>query len=156
MHFVAISTGDGLVLRLGAPLSDVNATVRAMRRQLVYALAVALIAALGLGFFAARFAAGPLREMTESATSIAKGDYDIHLSTSSPDEFGILARALQSLAAQLKAKIEDLTAERDRLSAILSGMVEAVLVVDGQQRLALANPAASQVVGAEAVAGRSL
>jgi two-component system phosphate regulon sensor histidine kinase PhoR len=156
MHFVAISTGDGLVLRLGAPLSDVNATVRAMRRQLVYALALALIAALGLGFFAARVAARPLREMTDSATRIAKGDYEIRLATSSPDDFGVLARALQSLAAQLKAKIDDLTSERDRLSAILSGMVEAVLVVDAQQKLVLANPAAAQVLGAEAVAGSSL
>ena len=132
MRFVAVSAADGMVVRLGAPLSDIDATVGAMRRRLTFAFALAIGAALALGWLASRLAARPLRAMTESATRIAQGDYAI-VPSSSPDDFGILSRTLASLAAQLEAKLGELTEERDRLSAILAGMAEGVLVV-GRQR----------------------
>ena len=147
MHYVAVPAADGMVLRIAAPLSDINATLRSMRRRLLFASALAIIAALGLGVLASRFASRPLRDMTESAKRIAQGDYDIRPAATSPDEFGVLAESLTSLAAQLKARIGDLTAERDRLSAILAGMVEGVLVLGADGRVVLANPAAAQIVG---------
>ncbi len=100
MRFVAVPAGDGLVLRLGAPLSYIDATVGAMRRRLGFAFALAIAAALSLGALAARLAARPLRAMTESATRIAQGDYAIVPSTS-PDDFGVLSRTLAALAARL-------------------------------------------------------
>jgi two-component system phosphate regulon sensor histidine kinase PhoR len=142
IHYVAVLAGDGIVVRLSAPLS-------AMRRRLLFASAVAIAAAIALGFLASRIASRPLRDMTASATRIAKGDYDIALSSTSPDEFGVLAEALSSLASQLKARIGDLTAERDRLSAILAGMVEGVLVLGADGRVVVANPAAAEIVGGE-------
>jgi two-component system, OmpR family, phosphate regulon sensor histidine kinase PhoR len=156
MHYVAVPAADGLIVRLGAPLSGINATVRAMQRQLVVASGIALAIALALGFIAARVASDPLRAMTESATRLARGEYDLEPPSTSPDEFGLLSRTLAQLAAELKAKIGDLTAERDRLSAILAGMAEGVLVTDAGGKIVLANPAASQVLGAAAEPGATL
>jgi two-component system phosphate regulon sensor histidine kinase PhoR len=157
MHYVAVPAADGMVLRLGAPLSEISATIAAMRRRLLFASALAIAAALGLGFLAARVAAEPLRAMTASATRIAKGDYEIGLPSTSPDEFGVLSQSLASLATQLKARIGDLTAERDRLTAILAGMVEGVLVFDPQGKVLMANPAAAEIVGGSApLEGRAL
>jgi two-component system phosphate regulon sensor histidine kinase PhoR len=147
MRYVAVQAADGLVLRLGAPLSDIHGTVRAMQRRLIFASSLAVIAALALGFLASQFAARPLRAMTASATRIAQGDYDIDVPSASPDEFGILSRSLASLASQLKARIGDLTAERDRLSAILAGMAEGVLVIDPDRRVLIANPATAGILG---------
>jgi two-component system phosphate regulon sensor histidine kinase PhoR len=157
MHYVAVPAADGLVLRLAAPLSEINATVLSLRRRLALASLLALAAALGLGVLAAQLAARPLRAMTASATRIAQGDYDIDVPSATPDEFGILSRALGSLAAELKAKIGDLTAERDRLSAILSGMAEGVIVIGKGGSVVVANPAAEQILGANAsLVGRTL
>jgi two-component system phosphate regulon sensor histidine kinase PhoR len=157
MQFVAVPTGDGLVLRLGMPLTEIQATLAAMRERLLFASLLASLAALALGALAARVIARPLRVMTESAARIAQGDYDIAVGSDSPDDVGILSRALASLAAQLKARIGDLTAERDRLSAILSGMVEGVLVVGPDRRVLQANPSAERILGqSEPAAGRSL
>jgi signal transduction histidine kinase len=86
--------------------------------------------------------------MTASAARIAQGDYAIDVPSAAPDEFGILSRALASLASELKAKIGDLTAERDRLSAILAGMAEGVVVIDGDGIVRVANPAAERILGA--------
>jgi two-component system phosphate regulon sensor histidine kinase PhoR len=153
IHFVAVPAGDGMVLRLGAPLSDIDATVGGMRRQLVIAFGIAIAAALLLGWLASRLAARPLRAMTESATRIALGDYAI-VPSSSPDDFGVLSRTLASLAAQLEAKLGELTKERDRLSAILAGMAEGVLVVDASEEVVLANPAAELILGPALVGKR--
>ncbi len=147
MRYVAVPAADGLVVRLGAPLAEIHATVLAMQRRLFFASALAIALALGLGFLASQFAARPLLAMTEAAKRIAKGDYDIDLRSASPDEFGLLSRTLTILADELKARIGDLVAERDRLSAILAGMAEGVVVTDAQKRIILANPAAAEILG---------
>jgi two-component system phosphate regulon sensor histidine kinase PhoR len=154
MRFVAVPASDGMVIRLGAPLSNIAATVGAMRRRLTFAFALAIAAALALGWLASRLAARPLRAMTESATRIAQGDYAI-VPSSSPDDFGVLSRTLAALAAQLEAKLGELTEERDRLSAILAGMVEGVLVVDARRTVVLANPAAETIL-ASSPTGKAL
>ena len=146
MRFVAVPASDGMVLRLGAPLSDIDATLGSLRRRLAVAFGLGIGAALGLGWLASQLASRPLRAMTVSAGRIARGDYAI-VPSSSPDEFGLLSRTLASLAARLEAKLGELTAERDRLSAILAGMAEGVLVVDHERRVVLANPAAETILG---------
>jgi signal transduction histidine kinase len=120
MRYVAVPAGDGLVLRLGVPLAGIEATLGAMRYRLLFAAVLAVAAATALGLFASRMAARPLRAMAGAARKIADGDYEVRALATSPDELGALATALTSLAAQLKARIGDLTAERDRLSTLLA------------------------------------
>jgi two-component system, OmpR family, phosphate regulon sensor histidine kinase PhoR len=148
MRYVAVPAADGLVLRLGFPLAEIHATVLAMQRRLLFASALAIVLALGLGFLASQFAARPLLAMTGAARRIAQGDYDVDLRSTSPDEFGLLSRTLATLASELKARIGDLVAERDRLTAILAGMAEGVVVVGATRQIVMANPAASEILGA--------
>lgn len=151
MHYVAVPAADGIVLRLGAPLSEIEATAGAMQRRLLFASALAVVLALALGSLAAQIAARPLRAMSQAAERLARGDYDIALHSASPDEFGLLSRTLTTLAGELKARIGDLVTERDRLSAILAGMAEGVLVTGADGRILLANPAAAKILGGDAV-----
>ncbi|HEY2517678.1 MAG TPA: histidine kinase dimerization/phospho-acceptor domain-containing protein, partial [Polyangiaceae bacterium] len=150
MHYVAVPAADGIVLRLGAPLSDIQATALAMQRRLLVASALAVVLAIALGFLAAQIAARPLRAMSLAAEKLARGDYDIELRSASPDEFGVLSRTLTMLAGELKGRIGELVTERDRLSAILAGMVEGVLVTDAEGAILLANPAAARILGGDA------
>ena len=54
MHYVAVPGADGIVVRLGIPLSDVNETVAAMRSRLLVTSGVAIVVALALGLLASR------------------------------------------------------------------------------------------------------
>lgn len=119
MRYVAVTTGDGLVLRLGVPLAGIDETLRAMRVRLLVAAVLAVLAASLLGLVASRVLARPLRAMAEAARRIAGGDYAVRVAAP-PDELGELASALASMAAQLERQIGDLTADRDRLSALLA------------------------------------
>ena len=51
--------------------------------------------------------------------------------------------------ARLARQLNDLETERARMAAILSGMVEGVLVVDGEGRLRLVNDAARRMLNLE-------
>ena len=60
-----------------------------------------------------------------------------------------MARALDDSVQELGGRIEELSRDRARMEAILTGMVEGVLVVDRQGRLQLVNRAAQQMLRVE-------
>jgi signal transduction histidine kinase len=88
---VATVVGTVLVLRLGARLGF----------ELPWRVLVAsAIGLLGVQFLA-RGTTSPLREMAAAATAMARGDHSARVTATSRDEVGQLARAFNSMAAQL-------------------------------------------------------
>ena len=54
IHYVAVPGADGIVMRLGVPLSEVSETVAAMRSRLLVTSGVAILVAFALGLLASR------------------------------------------------------------------------------------------------------
>lgn len=61
------------------PLFDVDTAMRTLRVTLVGATAVATIVAMGLGFWASRYALRPLKRIGEAAESVAMGQLDTRI-----------------------------------------------------------------------------
>jgi signal transduction histidine kinase len=120
IHYVAVPGTEGTVLRLAQPLSEINQTVSAMRRRLLFSSTLAVLAAIVLGILASRVASRPLSEMTETATRLARGEFEAPIPEGERDEFGVLWRALKSLASQLKARIGELVREGERLQRLMT------------------------------------
>jgi len=137
----------GRVVRLAVPLDAVTATRAAMRGRLLVGFAIAFAAALVLGLVAVRAVTRPLATMTRTAERLARGDYDVPPPSTAPDELGVLSRTLASLAGEVERRVGELTEQRDLLSAVIGGLVEGVVVVDGAGEVVLANPAARALVG---------
>jgi two-component system phosphate regulon sensor histidine kinase PhoR len=71
------------------------------------------------------------------------------------DDLGVAARALDAAVHELGRRNDALSRDRARMEAILSSMVEGVLVVDGSGRLQLVNEAARRMLRVESnAAGR--
>ncbi|HSV38584.1 MAG TPA: DUF4153 domain-containing protein [Nocardioidaceae bacterium] len=68
-----------------------------------YAIPVAVLVALGVTQVLARGMTSPLREMTAAAQRMARGDYSRRVTATSRDEVGELARAFNTMAADLEA-----------------------------------------------------
>jgi len=68
------------------------------------------------------------------------------------DELGDTARMLDTVTKELAGRLGSLEADRARLAAILSGMIEGVLVVNEHGRLQLANDAARRMLGIDPAA----
>jgi signal transduction histidine kinase len=68
-----------------------------------YAVPVAILLALVVTQLLARGMTSPLREMTAAAREMARGRYDVRVTGTSRDEVGELARAFNTMAADLEA-----------------------------------------------------
>jgi len=127
------------VVRTAVSLRMVTASHAAIRRVLLLGGLVALAVALGIGLFVAHRVTRPVIQMQSVARAMSAGDFSARAPIRSPDEIGQLGRALNVMAASLQDKLEDVQHERAKIAAILDGMVEGVIAVDGRDHVLLLN-----------------
>jgi two-component system phosphate regulon sensor histidine kinase PhoR len=157
LFYLATPHEGGGVVRVAVELSDLEAAVAQLRRELVLAGSVGLCVALVLAYAFSWLTLRPIREMRRVAASIAGGRLDDRLPLGSGDELADLGHAINQMAEQLRLRLEEVTREKEQLSAVLERMVEGVLVVDVKGTVLLANHRLREFYGASAdIAGRPL
>lgn len=127
------------VIRLTTPLTDVDAAIAQERRLVFGASGAGLLMAVLMSSLAAHFMSRSVRDLTTAARSMAAGDLSGRTRLVGDDEIAELGRVLDQLAGNLATALGELRAERDLLSRVLQGMKEGVLLLDREQRVALAN-----------------
>jgi two-component system phosphate regulon sensor histidine kinase PhoR len=137
---VAGGMGPGGVVRLARDLEAVDAAIAELRRVLLTAGGLGLVAALLLSFGLSALVLRPVRQIAEVIASIAGGDLTRRLPRGSGGELGRIAASVNDVAQQLQDRLVELTDDKERLQAVLAGMVEGVLVVDAHGHVVLANP----------------
>ncbi|MDH4320146.1 MAG: ATP-binding protein, partial [Desulfobulbaceae bacterium] len=144
------------VLRLSIPITALDEPLRAITGDII-ACAILLTVLAGLvAFIVSRRITHPLEKMRISAELFADGKpakeinllEERHISLEVAD----LATALNSMANQLNQRLQTVTGQRNQLEAVFAGMVEAVLVVDLDERIVNLNQAASQLLNVDAAA----
>ncbi|MHB9027658.1 MAG: two-component system histidine kinase PnpS [Candidatus Latescibacterota bacterium] len=98
------------------------------------------------------------REIRRGAARLSAGDPDYRLHIESFAEIESLAEAMNSMADQLNRRIRTITSQRNELEAVLSGMTEAVIAIDSDERIMNANHAAESLFGIslETARGRTI
>ncbi len=139
------------VVRLALPLTVTARQVQTVRRSTLFALGLAALAGLAGAWMFSAPLANRVREIASVAAQYARGDFSRRVPDDGNDEIGKVARVLDDSIQQLAARLRELSTDRTRMAAILSGMVEGVLVVDANGRLRLINDAACQMLNLEAV-----
>ncbi|HEU5202520.1 MAG TPA: ATP-binding protein, partial [Nitrospira sp.] len=103
--------------------------------------------AVGLSIWLARSLTKPLSDMATAARQLAGGNYSVRIQTPSSDEVGLLAATLNHMTDELRSKIEELSEDRAQLLAMLTSMVEGVMVLDYKGRILQVNPALERMFG---------
>ncbi len=96
----------------------------------------------------------PLHQMKEFCRMIGQGESGLGVHVTNRDEVGDLALALNQMASRLEARTKEISEDRIRLSAILSSMVEGVMVLDCRGTILMVNRALEdmfQINGRKAV-----
>jgi signal transduction histidine kinase len=83
-------------------LADVDDNVALIRRQILIAGAIALLAALGAGWLVARAHSRRLRRLEEAAEKVADGDFSSPIPVDSNDEVGQLAMTFNEMQKRLE------------------------------------------------------
>ncbi|HEV7559234.1 MAG TPA: ATP-binding protein [Kofleriaceae bacterium] len=143
---VPVTNDPGRVIRLAVPLSDVLDTRARMRNRLLVGAGFAFFGCLFLSWIFIRAITRPIQSMTRAAEKLAVGIYDVPPPIDSGGELGLLARAMMKMASEVKTKVSDLTHQRDLLSTVITGLVEGVVVVDGDGKVMFVNDAARPLV----------
>ena len=130
-----------LVIRLALPLEDLARTMSDVRKLIFWSLLLGILLSLVMAFFVSNQVFRPVKELTRTALSISSGDLSQRLRRYPNHEIGDLGRAFDRMADHLQEEIEEVTRARDRLEAILRGMVEGVLVTDHTGSITQANRA---------------
>jgi signal transduction histidine kinase len=84
-----------------APLGEVDDNVALIRRQILIAGGIALLAALAAGWLAARAHARRLRRLDVAAGKVAEGDFSTPIPVEGNDEVGELAHTLEEMRQRL-------------------------------------------------------
>jgi len=142
------------VVRASTSLASVDHALQHVLLRFGLASAgVAIVAAL-VGFGIARRITGPVKQMVVGTQRFAQGDFDKRLPLPESAELAELATAMNSMAGQLRERIQTVNRQRSELDAVLSSMVEGVLAVDSQERVISLNRAAAGLFGMDPESAR--
>ena len=133
-------------VRVALPLTTVAGEIGRVGSQALIAFVLAIPFALALAWLASAVLGSRVRSIAAVAQRYSKGDLTRPTYDYGPDELGDVARVLDGSVQELGRRLDELTRDRARLDAILSGMVEGVLVLDGSGRIQLANRAAQKML----------
>ncbi len=149
-YLAAPLSGRPGVVRLSVDLSDLENALWNLRIELIAATVLGLIAAIGLSFVLSWWALRPLTEIRRVVASMAAGHLDTRLPLRLSDELGDISDAINRMADQLRQQLNETTAEKERLHAVLNSMAEGVLVIDAAGEILLVNDRFRELFGARA------
>ncbi|WP_428849287.1 two-component system histidine kinase PnpS [Thermanaeromonas sp.] len=109
-------------------------------------VAFLLVAGAGIYYLCYRLLL-PLKTMLPATCKIAAGDLEQRIEVERDDELGVLAKHLNDMVDRLRNNIKEISAERNKIKAILTSLTDAVLAVDQVGRIMFVNPAAEEMLG---------
>ncbi|HWI53597.1 MAG TPA: ATP-binding protein [Symbiobacteriaceae bacterium] len=133
------------VIYVKASLADAYTRLSQVRDTLLAAWAIALVSTATLGIALARTITGPIREVTRKAAEMAGGNFDQTIKVRSTDEIGQLGDMFNRMTRRLKATLDEIQGEKNKVDAILTHMADGLLALDQAGRIIKLNPAAERM-----------
>jgi len=86
-------------------------------------------------------------KMLDFTQKIREEDFEAKIDIKRKDEVGDLANNLDLMRRNLKRSFESITEEKEKASSIVQNVGDALLVIDGERKIILLNPAAEILTG---------
>jgi two-component system phosphate regulon sensor histidine kinase PhoR len=129
------------VVRLALALSVVDERLAAFGRLSLAGLAAGLITALLLAWLSTRTLGRRMAVIASTADRYRRGDFSQPARDYGRDDVGRVANALDQTARELGGRLAEMARDRAHTHAILTGMIEGVVLFNHAGRLVLSNPA---------------
>jgi two-component system nitrogen regulation sensor histidine kinase NtrY len=136
---------------LAAPQLLDDETVRRQQEDLALVLVLAtlagFVAAGSLAGLTARTLAQPVAALREAALALGRGDAPPPLPADAPREFAPVLRAFERMVLDVRRSQAALEESRHRTAQVLANVATAVVAIDGELRVTIANPRAADLLG---------
>jgi signal transduction histidine kinase len=127
-------------------VENVKAAIKNIERIAMLAGALALLLSGVAGYLAATLISRRISRLGVAAERLAAGNFDERIETRVEDEVGSLGATFNAMAASLKGAFDQIKQEKERGSAILDGMTDAVVGVDKDLNAVFLNPRARELL----------
>ncbi len=125
-------------------IEDFDDTVNEVRFLIFVVGVIAFVSTTVFAFFLSSRITIPLRQMKETAHRIAEGDFHAEIPIRTTDELGELAASFNTMATRLNQLVDALSKEKEQLAIVLRSMVDGVVMLDAEGKIALTNPPAER------------
>ena len=114
---------------------------------ILQAMLIGILIAVLLSFFLAKAISSPLQSLTYDTQLVASGEFTHEIEVRSSDEIGVLADNFNYMKERLRATLEEVDGEREKLDIVLSCMRDAVLAFTADGRVLHFNNSAVELFG---------
>jgi diguanylate cyclase (GGDEF)-like protein len=109
-----------------SPQTSIDAAIRASMERLLIGLAACLLLVAAVAYIEGRAIVRTLRRLVDAARGIARGDLRERVPVQGRDEFALLGRTFNEMAAELQARLDELERQRGRLRDVIARFGEAL------------------------------
>lgn len=112
---------------------------------IIQAMLIGILIAILLSFFLAKSISSPLQSLTYGTQLVASGEFSHEIEVRSSDEIGVLAENFNYMRERLRATIEEVDGEREKLDTVMSCMRDAVLAFTSEGEVLHSNSSAVEL-----------
>jgi len=155
-RYVALPAEGGLIVRVALPLTIVQSRLAKVRLIVVLSALAAALLGLVAVYAVARGLTRPLRRMSETVASMGGDDLTVRVPAGGAAELALLADTLNRMSERLTLSMGEAREAGETRDLVLSTMEEGVVLVEADDSIRYANPAAGALLGTEPSDVRSL
>ena len=133
-----------------SPQTQIDVAKHAAMQRLLAGLFACLLLVAVVAYIEGRAIVRTLRRLVEATRAISRGDLQQRVEVHGRDEFALLGRTFNEMAAQLQTRLEELERQRGRLRDVITRFGEALGAThDADQLMRLIVEAAVEATGAK-------
>lgn len=146
---VALKDPPGAVARVAMPLTEVDAAVWRIQRDIVIAALSASLLAVAVAVVVADRIAKPLKDLRTQAQAVAAGRLDVSVEPAPTQEIGEVGRAFNTMTSELLRHVEETQRSRSRMEAVLASLSDGVIITDREGIVVQVNRAAARMLATD-------
>ena len=131
------------------PASIAFSGITILTRQILIFTMVICILIIPIALIFSQRIVTPIMRVAIAARAIGHGEFDQEIPITTNDEVGILAAEFNAMRQNLKSAVEKLMAEEKKMTAVVDGLAEGLILVDSKDHILHINPAAEYILEIE-------
>ncbi len=141
------SSDGGHIIYVKDSMEEMRQMNGVLFRIVLQAMIVGIFIAVLLSFFLAKSITAPLQSLTYSTQLVASGEFTNEIDVRSDDEIGVLADNFNYMRERLKATLEEVDGEREKLETVLACLRDPVIAFTEDGDVLHSNKSADDLFG---------
>lgn len=147
----ATTTSTGLhnpiVVRVGIATTQMDRDINRTKQTVVLTLGLVFLAVAAFNVWFVRSLTQPFSAVARAVHRLASGNSVVLAKNAEHDDIGLLADTLNQIADRMQIQFAELSEDRAQLLAVLTSMIEGVMVLDRRGYVLQMNPALERIFG---------